>query len=68
MPFPWARYWRRAGVVFVLVLVVSLALSAIVGGGRLSLNGLLIAVVDSLVLAVVLAFPLTQPIYRGPRR
>lgn len=68
MPFPWTRYWRRAGAVFVLVLVVSLALSAIISGGRLSLNGLLIAIVDSLVLAVVLAFPLTQPIYRGPRR
>lgn len=68
MPFPWRRYWRRVGVIFVAALLVSIAVTAVINGGHVALQSLLIALVDSVVLAVVVAFPLTQPIYRGPRR
>ncbi len=68
MPFPWARYWRYVGVVFVAALVLTLVLSLLIAGGRLGGETLLIAVVDSAVLAVVISFPLTQRVYRGPRQ
>jgi hypothetical protein len=68
MPFPWSRYWRRVGVLFVVVLVVSFAAALALNGGRLGLETVLVTVVDSVVLAIVAAFPLTQRIYRGPRR
>ena len=68
MPFPWSRYWRRVGVVFVVVLLLSLAAALALNDGRPGLEAVLVAVVDSVVLAVVAAFPLTQRIYRGPRR
>jgi hypothetical protein len=68
MPFPWSRYWRRVGVVFVVVLLLSLAAALALNDGRPSLEAVLVAVVDSVVLAIVAAFPLTQRIYRGPRR
>lgn len=68
MPFPWGRYWRRVGVVFVLALLVSILVMAVVNDGRITFESMLVAVVDSVVLAVVVAFPLAQPIYRGPRR
>ena len=67
MPFPWPRFWRRVAVIFVIALVVSLVVSANIGHGGLDVFGILVAVVDSAVLAVVLAFPLTQRVYRGPR-
>ena len=68
MPFPWRRYWRLAGILFVVALVLSLIAAAVFGSGRLALETVAIAIVDSAVLAVVAAFPLTQSIYRGPRR
>jgi hypothetical protein len=68
MPFPWSRYWRRVGVLFLVVLLLSLAAALAFNDGRLSLEAVLVAVVDSVALAVVAAFPLTQRIYRGPRR
>ena len=68
MPFPWSRYWRRVGVVFVVVLLLSLAAALALNDGRPGLEAVLVAVVDSAVLALVAAFPLTQRIYRGPRR
>jgi len=68
VPFPWPRFWRRVTVIFVIALVISLAVSAAIGHGSLDLFGILVAVVDSAVLAVVLAFPLTQRVYHGPRR
>lgn len=68
MPFPWPRFWRRVAVIFVIALVISLVASAAIGHGSLDLFGILVAVVDSAVLAVVLAFPLTQRVYHGPRR
>ena len=68
MPFPWSRYWRRVGALFVVVLLVSLAAALALNDGRPSLEAVLVTVVDSVVLAVVAAFPLTQRIYRGPRR
>ena len=68
MPFPWSRYWRRVGVLFVVVLLLSLAAALALNDGRPGLEAVLVAVVDSVVLAVVAAFPLTQRIYRGPRR
>ena len=68
MPFPWSRYWRRVGVVFVVVLLLSLAAALALNDGRPSLEAVLVTVVDSVVLAVIVAFPLTQRIYRGPRR
>ena len=68
MPFPWSRYWRRVGALFVVLLLVSLAATFALNEGRLGLEAVLVAVVDSLALAVVAAFPLTQRIYRGPRR
>jgi hypothetical protein len=68
MQFPWARYWRRVGAIFVLALLLSLVAALALNGGRLGLDTVLVAVVDSVVLAIVAAFPLTQRIYRGPRR
>jgi hypothetical protein len=68
MPFPWSRYWRRVGALFVVVLLVSLAAALALNEGRLGLEAVLVTVVDSVVLAVVAAFPLTQRIHRGPRR
>jgi hypothetical protein len=68
MPFPWSRYWRRVGALFVVLLLVSLAAALALNEGRLGLEAVLVTVVDSVVLAVVAAFPLTQRIYRGPRR
>ena len=68
MPFPWSRYWRRVGALFVVVLLVSLAAALALNDGRLGPETVLVTVVDSVVLAVVAAFPLTQRIYRGPRR
>jgi len=68
MPFPWSRYWRRVGALFVVVLLVSLAAALALNDGRLGLEAVLVTVVDSVMLAVVAAFPLTQRIYRGPRR
>lgn len=68
MAFPWRRYWLRVGLIFVVALVLSLAAAVGLNGGRLNLEALLVALVDSAVLAVVVAFPLTQRIYRGPRR
>ena len=68
MPFPWSRYWRRVGGLFVVVLLVSLAAALALNAGRLDPEAVLVTVVDSVVLAVVAAFPLTQRIYRGPRR
>ena len=68
MPFPWSRYWRRVGALVVVVLPVSLAAALALNDGRLGLETVLVTVVDSVALAVVAAFPLTQRIYRGPRR
>jgi hypothetical protein len=68
MPFPWRRYWRLVGILFVVALVLSLVVAALYASGRLALESVVIAIVDSAVLAVVAAFPLTQSIYRGPRR
>ena len=68
MPFPWRRYWRLVGILFVVALVLSLVAAAVLGSGRLALETVAIAIVDSAVLAVVAAFPLTQSIYRGPWR
>ncbi len=68
MPFPWTRYLRFAGAIFVVALVVSFVVGAAVTGGHISANSAFIAVVDSAVLAVVAAFPLTQRISSGPRR
>ncbi len=68
MPFPWPRFWRRVAVIFVIALVISLIASVAIGHGSLDSLGILVAVVDSAVLAVVLAFPLTQRVYHGPRR
>ena len=68
MPFPWSRYWRRVGAIFAVVAVVSLAGALALNDGRLGLEAVLVTVVDSVVLAVVAAIPLTQRIYRGPRR
>ena len=68
MPFPWRRYWRRVGVIFIAAMLISIVVTAVIHDGRIALDSLFIAVVDSVVLAVVVAFPLTQPIYRGPRR
>ncbi len=66
MPFPWARYWRRVGVIFVIALIVSLLLTAVLNGGRVDTGTVLVSATDSIVLAVILAFPFTQRIYRGP--
>jgi hypothetical protein len=68
MPFPWSRYWRRVGALFVVVLLMSLAAALALNDGRLGLETVLVTVVDSVVLAIVAAFPLTQRIYRGPPR
>jgi hypothetical protein len=68
MPFPWSRYWRRVGALFVVVLLVSLAAALTLNEGRLGLEAVLVTVVDSVMLAVVAAIPLTQRIYRGTRR
>ena len=68
MPFPWSRYWRRVGALFVVVLLLSLAAALALNDGRLGLETVLVTVVDSVALAVVAAFQLTQRIYRGPRR
>ncbi len=68
MSFPWPRFWRRVAVIFVIALALSLAVSAGISHGSLDLFGILVAVVDSAVLAIVLAFPLTQRVYHGPRR
>ena len=68
MPFPWSRYWRRVGALFVVLLLVSLAAALALNEGRLGLETVLVTVVDSAALAVVAAFPLTRRIYRGPRR
>lgn len=68
MPFPWSRYWRRVGAVFVVAFIISLIAMARFNGGRLEVEVVLTAIVDSIVLAVVVAFPLTQRIYRGPRQ
>jgi hypothetical protein len=43
-------------------------LAAGLNNGRIGLDAALVAVIDSIVLSVVAAFPLTQRIYRGPRR
>lgn len=67
MPFPWRRYWRIAAILFAVALVLSLVAANAFGRGHLAQESVLIAVVDSAVLAVVVAFPLTQSIYRGPR-
>jgi hypothetical protein len=56
------------GALFVVVLLLSLAAALALNDGRPGLEAVLVAVVDSVVLAVVAAFPLTQRIYRGPRR
>ncbi len=66
MPFPWARYWRRVGVIFVIALIASLLLTAVLNGGRVDAGTILVSATDSIVLAVILAFPFTQRIYRGP--
>jgi hypothetical protein len=55
MPFPWSRYWRRVGALFVVVLLLSLAAALALNGGRPGLEAVLVAVVDSMVLAVVAA-------------
>lgn len=68
MPFPWRRYWRFVGLLFVVALLLSLLAAVVYSGGRLSVEPILIAIVDSAVLAIVLAFPCTQAINRGPRR
>ena len=68
MPFPWSRFWRRVAVIFVVALAISLLVTASLNGGRLDSQTILVSVVDSLVLAAALAFPLTQRVYRGPRR
>ncbi len=68
MPFPWPRFWRRVAVIFVIALVISFVASAAIGHGSLDSFGILVSIVDSAVLAVVLAFPLTQRVYHGPRR
>lgn len=67
MPFPWARYRRRVALVFAVALVISLLVMAGTNDGRIDGVSVLIAIVDSAVLAVVVAFPLSQRIYRGPR-
>lgn len=67
MSFPWRRFWRRVAVVFVVALAFSLVVATALANGRLSAATAVVAVVDSAVLAIVLAFPLTQRIYRGPR-
>ena len=66
MPFPWSRYWRRVGVLFVVVLVVSFAAALALNDGRLGLETVLVTVVDSVLLAIVAAFQLTKRIYGGP--
>ena len=68
MPFPWPRYLRRLGVLFVLCLAASLLLAAGLNNGRIGSDAALVAIIDSIVLSIVAAFPLTQRIYRGPRR
>lgn len=65
MPFPWARYWRRVGVLFVVALILSLIAMFYFNHGRVELIVVLTALVDSIVLAVVVAFPLTQRIPRS---
>jgi len=67
MPFPWARYRRRVALVFVVALAISLLVMAGANDGRVDGVTVLVAIVDSAVLAVVVAFPLSQRIYRGPR-
>jgi len=66
MPFPWARYWRRVGVIFVIALIASLLLTVVLNGGHVDAGTILVSTTDSVVLAVILAFPFTQRIYRGP--
>jgi multidrug efflux pump subunit AcrB len=68
VPFPWPRFWRRAAIIFVVALAISLVLTASFNGGRLSAETIVMSVVDSAVLGAALAFPLTQRVYRGPRR
>lgn len=68
MRFPWRRYWRRVGVIFVIAVIVSIAATVLINDGHVVPQSLVAAVIDSVVLAIVAAFPLTQPIYRGPRR
>ena len=53
MPFPWSRYWRRVGALFVVALLVSLAATLVLNEGRLGLDAVLVAVVDSVALAIV---------------
>jgi hypothetical protein len=65
MPFTWARYWRRVGVIFVVALALSLVVMAYFNHGRVEPIVVLTALVDSIVLAVVVAFPLTQRIPRS---
>ncbi len=67
MPFPWRRYRRWAGIVFVVSLLVSLVFAAMINGGRIDGFSVLVAAVDSVVLATIMAFPLTQSARRGPR-
>lgn len=68
MPFPWSRYWRRVGVVFVIAFIISLITMARFDGGHVEAEVILVAIVDSVVVAVVAAFPLTRRVYRGPRQ
>ena len=68
MSFPWSRYLRRVGVIFVIAFIISLIAMARFDGGHVETEVVLVAVVDSIVLAIVVAFPLTQRVYRGPRQ
>lgn len=68
MPFPWSRYWRRVAIVLVIALAASFVVMLLVNNGRLSLQSVGVACVDSAVLAIVAAFPLTQRIDHRPRR
>ena len=65
MPFPWARYWRRVGVIFIVALVLSLIAMIFFSHGHVEPIVVLTALVDSIVLAVIVAFPLTQRIPRS---
>lgn len=64
MLFPWGRYWRRVGVIWVIAFVVALAFGATVTRS-IDAGSVLIAAVNAIVLAVIVAFPLTRKIYRG---
>ena len=63
--FPRRAYLQRVALLFMLIFALSLALPLITGG-TFSAFGLAIAFVDSLVLAIIVAFPLTRKIRRGP--